>query len=433
MILEFSVTNFRSIREKQTFSMLAYGSQSKLDNTFEVELTNGDKVRLLKTAGIYGANASGKSNLIRALFNLQRFIINTSNIEIDKPIYFYNPFLFNAQNANSLTEFELYFIHEKIKYRYYIAFNGETISQETLDYYPNTKKKNIFIRPFKINEKDTNLHTGRLSKDNDYKVYEVFKKLPLLSIFGRADNYHTQISPIFSYLKNIEIWNILDSIRVELLKNEIATKMDRPENLVLKKKLDKLIKVADTKIDKIIFGTEKTTITDNDGTEREITKRPIKQVFGNHAIYNNQLKVDDYSLPFREESSGTNMLFAIGGLIIEALDKGKFVVFDEIDTSLHPRLSRFLISLFHHPVSNPKNAQLIFTTHEANILDKNNMRADQIWFAEKNNFGETIFYSAQDFDGIREDIPFDKWYLAGKFGAIPNIQELEFIFGKDEE
>ena len=419
MILEFSVTNFRSIREKQTFSMLAYGSQSKLDNTFEVELKNGDKIRLIKTAGIYGANASGKSNLIRALSNLQRFITKTSNIDIDKPIYFYDPFLFNPTNANSQTEFELYFIHEKLKHRYYIAFNGEAINQETLDYYPNTKKKNIFTRPFKINEKDSNLHIGRLSKDNDYKVYDIFKKLPLLSIFGKADNYHSQISPIFSYFNNMEIANILAFSTSNIyLQNEIAQEIDKRENFFMKKQLDKLIKVADTKIEKITF---------------EVSNKSEKKILGNHAIYDDKQKIGNYELPFKDESAGTNMLFIIGSLILKALSKGNLVIFDEIDTSLHPRLSRFLISLFHHPISNPKNAQLIFTTHEANILDKNNMRADQIWFAEKNNFGETIFYSAQDFDGIREDIPFDKWYLAGKFGAIPNIQELEFIFGKDEE
>jgi AAA15 family ATPase/GTPase len=120
-------------------------------------------------------------------------------------------------------------------------------------------------------------------------------------------------------------------------------------------------------------------------------------------------------------------------LILKALEKGETIIFDELDTSLHPRLSRFLVKLFLNPLSNPNNAQLIFTAHETNLLDKDMLRSDQIWFAEKNERGETLIYSAQDFEGVREDIPFDKWYLAGKFGAIPDIQDIQFIFDYEQE
>jgi uncharacterized protein len=99
-------------------------------------------------------------------------------------------------------------------------------------------------------------------------------------------------------------------------------------------------------------------------------------------------------------------------------------VFDEFDNSLHPKMTRFLIQLFYNPNLNKGNAQIVFSTHEPLLMDKEMFRSDQIWFSEKNKLGETELYSAQDFEGVREDIPFDKWYMAGKFGALPNCSNL---------
>ena len=120
------------------------------------------------------------------------------------------------------------------------------------------------------------------------------------------------------------------------------------------------------------------------------------------------------------------MILAVGALILLQLERGGLVVFDELDNSLHPKISRFFIQLFHSLNVNKGNAQIVFSTHEPLLMDKDMFRSDQIWFTQKTQFGETELYSAQDFDGVREDIPFDKWYMAGKFGALPNIQESLF-------
>jgi AAA15 family ATPase/GTPase len=122
------------------------------------------------------------------------------------------------------------------------------------------------------------------------------------------------------------------------------------------------------------------------------------------------------------------MLFWRGRLILEKLQQGGVLIFDELDNSLHPKLVRLLVLLFTNPRSNPKNAQLIFATHEVTLLDRDLFRTDQIWFTEKNQFGETQLFSAQDFDGVREDVPFDKWYMAGKFGGLPKFEDIETIF-----
>lgn len=130
----------------------------------------------------------------------------------------------------------------------------------------------------------------------------------------------------------------------------------------------------------------------------------------------------------QEESQGTKVLFALGGIILEVLDEGGTLFFDELDNSLHPNLCKFLIRLFNNPVMNPKGAQLVFATHEVTLLDKTIFRKDQIWFTQKDKFGATILYSTKDLEGVREDTNFETHYRAGKFGGRPKIKELQFIF-----
>ena len=113
------------------------------------------------------------------------------------------------------------------------------------------------------------------------------------------------------------------------------------------------------------------------------------------------------------------------------METGGIMFIDELDNSLHPKLTKFLVKLFSNPISNPKNAQLVCATHEVTLLDKDMFRMDQVWFTEKNKFGASELYSIKDFDGVREGIPFDKWYYNGKFGGEPKIKEIEFIFGDE--
>lgn len=427
MIISFSVSNFRSIREKQTFSMLASSTKSKSTNTFEYVLANGDTIHLLKTVGIFGGNAAGKSNLIHALFNLRGFIKNSADLTVDKAIPYYDPFLFHTSSQKAASEFEIVFLgKDRQKYKYYISFNAKEIFVETLDYYPKNSKQNIFKRPI---AQTALIHTAKLGKNFGNKEYEIFKNQLLLSKFGK-DIPNEQLSYIYLYFDALDIWNVSD-IRISMLKRTIVNELKKTENVSFFNRLNKLIRVADTKINEVIL--DKTQETDTLDIP-ELNRKSTEELYAKHNVYDDtQNKIEEHNLPFKDESVGTNYLFALGGLILQKLEKGGVVVFDEFDNSLHPLLSRFLVQLCNNPKSNPDKAQLIFMSHEPTMLDKNLMRADQIWFAEKNNLGETQIYSAQDFEGVREDIPFDKWYLAGKFGAIPHINESEIqsIFEND--
>jgi AAA15 family ATPase/GTPase len=415
MIIEFSITNFRSIHQKQVFSMAANAARSKADNVFEQPISNGEKVSLTKAAVIYGANASGKSNLVRGLQALQMLVTNLFP-DIEEPIKSYKPFLFDTASAKAPTTFEIIFIaRNKEKYRYEITFNQDEILKEMLFSYPKKQARNLFTRPFEKNEKDPNLHIGRLGKELGNKKYKVHKKLPLLSLFGVAQDYHTDISIVYSYFKEFVIFvspHFYANPRLPQLENELE-----------KNKLERLIRACDTQIQGLRI--VESALTDSENS----ISRTHKDLLAKHIVFEQGKTVGLYELPFNEESLGTNRLLGLGQFILKALEKGHLIVFDELDSSLHPYVSRFLVKLFFNSTSNPNNAQLIFTTHEPSILDKDLLRADQIWFTEKTAQGATEFFSAQDFDGVREDMPFDKWYMEGKFGAVPHISEIESIFG----
>ncbi|MBE8723530.1 AAA family ATPase [Flavobacterium hungaricum] len=421
MILEFSISNYRSICEKQSFAMIASGAKSRPNNIFDVDLNNGSNVKLTKTAGIFGANASGKSNVIRALFEIRMLIVDSRILKIDRPIPAYDPFLFNTKSNNEPVEFEIIFLSkDKKKYQYKLAFNQHEIVEESLHHFPSIKSQIIFNRGKEKDLHDENIHIGKLGKNFNYKKYKVYKKIPLLSIFGQAENYHTDISPVFTFFDEIEIWNVTESGVVRRLAEYVKEFLQESDNKVLVPQIEELIRQADTQIQALL-------IDDTKRGEREVNTvlgEPISTVrrreilYGEHNVYERNNIVAKHNLPFFNESFGTNKLFALGGLIVKTINQGGVIFFDELDSSFHPLVTKLLVNFFQE--SNLSNAQLIFTTHETYLLNKE-FRSDQIWFTQKKENGQTELFSAQDFDGVREDIPFEKWYLGGKFGAIPYI------------
>ncbi len=203
----------------------------------------------------------------------------------------------------------------------------------------------------------------------------------------------------------------------------------------LKRKLDKLIRIADTHIEQIKIEEKNVDFNFDDQVAEEIKKNigdNNYEVFAVHKTRDGLLEGEEANFPFfQKESIGTIRLYVLGAVMLVMLERGSILLIDEIDNSLHPKLCKFLIKLFHHPLTNPHNAQLIFASHETTLLDKELLRKDQIWFTEKNKYGETQLFSAQDFEKVKGDEPFDLWYMQGKFGGQPNIKEVEFIFGDE--
>ena len=422
MLIEFSVSNFRSIKEEQTLSMIADSSTRKNDNTFVP--IEGNKLRLLNSAAIYGANASGKSNILKALTILLSYI-HTLNIDVNDDIPYYEPFELDKLCLSQPSIFKLSFIIEGIMYKYQIAFDSREVHEEQLDYYPHKRQANLFIRKKNEVKRGASFeHKGLFSR-------KALTKYPYLSKVAREE--HEQIQKIYEYLKTYAVFAANDTHMRSYLVRHFNQELQKDEKL--KRKLDKLIRIADTHIEQIKV-EEKVDFKFDDEVPEELKKLIMRdnkyELFSVHKTFRDGLLEGEAKFPFfQKESIGTITLYGLGALMLLILNRGHILVIDEIDNSLHPKLCKFLIKLFHHPLTNPHNAQLIFASHETTLLDRELLRKDQIWFTEKNKYGETQLFSAQDFEKVKGDEPFDLWYMQGKFGGQPNIKEVEFIFGDE--
>jgi AAA15 family ATPase/GTPase len=332
----------------------------------------------------------------------------SKNYSIGDTIWHYNPFQFDIAYNKSPTHFEIQFIaQDLIKYHYQISFSKEAIVFEKLDFYPNGQAANLFERDDTITDTFHTIKLGKSLKNKNIRKISFINQLYLSKFLG--DIPHTQLSLVAVYINRIIFRN---SILMEMKKKEIHLILKNSfSDEYIQKKLLKLLQNADIAIENI-------RLNDNKNEEKDNNLHLLSQ----HNMYSNGQIVGSAELLFEDESTGTQELFNIGIMAITSLETGTPFFVDELNNNLHPKLSKMLIQLFHDPESNPKNAQLIFTTHETTLLSKENFRKDQIWFTQKNIEGATELYSAQDFDGVRDDIPFDKWYMAGKFGAIPRVK-----------
>jgi hypothetical protein len=311
-------------------------------------------------------------------------------------------------------------------YEYQIAFDSREVHHEQLYFYPHKRQANLFIRT------KNEVKRGAYFQDKRLFSTKALTKYPYLSKVAREE--HEQMQKIYEYLKTYNFFAPHDTDRSGLLVHHVNQLLQ--EDQKLKIKLDKLIKIADTQIEEIQIQEKNVKFE---------FPADVPEKIKNFSISNNKYEVLAVHKTFRDgesegvtnfnffqkESIGTIRLYGLGALMLLILNRGHILVIDEIDNSLHPKLCKFLIKLFHHPLTNPRNAQLIFASHETTLLDRELLRKDQIWFTEKNKYGETQLFSAQDFDKVKGDEPFDLWYMQGKFGGQPNIKEVEFIFGDE--
>jgi len=409
--------------------MIAESSKSKEHSVFIQPLVKDEEgERLLNTALIYGANSSGKSNLLRFVYEIVNFICKVKP-KVGKPIVAYDSFQFDEDTQKKPVEFAIDFIgNDKIKYKYEISFDENNVISEELTYWPNNKAKVLFTR--NQSEGNTIIHKIKLGNDDKQKELDVFHNQSALSKFGE-DVPHEIISNVYIYMSKIEVVNACVNRKIWNLRMEMKDKMAK--NSALLNKMNELVRFADTGINRInIKEIDEKEFNFPSDISEEVKNRFISEnkqsLQGLHTLYKNKKNIGDTFIPFDEESQGVKTMFALGGKMLETLENGGVLFVDEIETSFHPYLSKLLITLFQNERINSKNAQLNFTTHDITLLDRTIFRKDQVWFAEKDEFGATELYSLQSFTDVREDTPFDKWYMAGKFGGVPSIKSLESLF-----
>ncbi|QSV55176.1 MAG: ATP-binding protein [Dolichospermum sp. UKL201] len=430
MLVEFSVENYRSIQEKQTLSMVAADNETMLDsNTFPVP--DNDDLRLVTSAAIYGPNASGKSNLLKAIQVLKNLVIKSASRMQTGDKLPVEPFKLNSETAKKPSSFEVIFIHNDIRYEYGVSLNRERVFEEWLIAYPNEVQQNWFSREYLPDnpkfqpDEGYKWSFGKGLKGGKKRIQR-FVRSNSLFISHAAQNNHPQLTEVFDFFQ--DKINILIHIHIDT-----PYIVDDSNNTNFQNQVAKLLSEADTGIADLKMESTPETLNSSlthfiqqemENRGINITMKDITDVAKLDVITIHKMNDSDQEVEFDllDESDGTQRLFEIAGYWLYVLEYGEVILIDEIDRSLHPVLSKALIKMFNNPEINKNNAQLIFTTHDTTLLDGEIFRPDQIWFTEKDN-SMTKLYSLFDFRP-RENESLQKGYLLGRYGAIPFINGL---------
>lgn len=422
MIIEFAVTNFRSIKDRQVMDFRTdgqIGNKQMVDNiALPKDRSYGNS--LVKTMAIYGANASGKSNFLKALYALEFMVTSSDSFKLDKPIQTYEPFKLDKSSLNAPTIFEIEFIaKDKKRYRYEVHFNKTTILNEKLDVYELDKKATFPTLIFNRTEE----------KSIDWKGGKDFSLLPnqlLLSKAGTNDVPSIREAYRFfaTYLFYAAAHLIFDEGMLRITELILSDKTS--ENDKLKRLIVSIIQAADTGIKDIYTsGLEKSSDEMTEEDKNTNIKRLTKRMKTVHPVYENGLEVDKTDFDLREESTGTMKLVGLAGIVAQALDDGSVIIMDELDKNLHPLLTRMIIGLFHNPDFNRKNAQLILSSHDISLIDNTLFRRDQIMLIDKDVQGNSSVKRLSEFTGISRVKQLEKWYMAGMFNAVPAINDYQ--------
>lgn len=413
MLIQFSVNNFRSIKDTITLSMVSGSDNEK--NTFTTR-----NYRLLRSAVIYGANASGKSNVLLAFAFMRSLVLNEHKIVQSTDTLPHEPFRLSTETEHASSTFEVVFVVDTIKYRYGFEADATTVYAEWLFEDSHGREATLFTR-----DKDTpNMSVNR----NRFPEGRGLKTIDNSLFLWRCDQNGGMISQrILHWFRNI---NLLSGMNPSsYLKNTI----EQMEQTAFRNQIVDLLRVAD-------LGIEEVEVERNQFTRDEIEKLILPESVRSDALSGAKplirVKIGTVHKKFNEnhektgtetfelgtqESEGTKKYFSLSAPILDTLSQGRILLIDELDASLHPMLVTNLVSLFNHPEINTHNAQLIFITHDTNLLNQSLFHKSQIWFTEKDEYGGTHLTSLVEFRGIRKDDNIQKHYIQGKYGAIPYL------------
>lgn len=418
MLLEFTVRNFLSIKDEITLSMIASKDDSLINNTFIYE-NEKSKKRALKAAVLYGANASGKSNILKAMKFVSNFINKSHEMQQGMSIPRI-PFKLDTEFSKEPSEFKIVFVTEGIKYTYMFSVIENEVIDEYLYYYPNGRQSTIF-------ERNTDNYKFTIDIERQTELKNKFHSPNKLFLSTESLWEYEKAKLPFKWLsKNLNVF-----IDHEHLEAYTGGKMI--ENKIIENKIIEYMHYADMDIEDVdVKILKKEDIVNSDmfkvlseNSKIKISKLLDKDIGGILDIKTIHKGIDKngntVNVPFdlEDESEGTQKYFGILGTFFETLENGSTLIIDELDIRLHTLLVLKLVQLFLNPEINKKNAQLIFTTHDTNLLDSDMLRRDQIWFVEKKQDKSTDLYSLYDFGGVRKSDKIEKGYLQGKYGAIP--------------
>ena len=430
MLVEFSVKNFRSILGKQTLSLVAgISNDHEQRNLIHIE---GSPDRLLRSAAIYGPNATGKSNLLKAIQLLQWLILHTASAQEGVQMSDIVPFMLDREIALTPTDLSMVFIADDgVKYEYFVSATSKLVYKEWLVAYPNNRPQRWFERELNSTSNKYDWWFGTKFKGDkaEKKVWSEFTRSNALFFSTAIQLNNEQLKPAFNWIAN-QLIVVASGTPIDPLLS-IGLMKSNEESKILD-----YLKAADIGIDGISLQEEDLSspvvaqklmnINLNRQSNASLSKGFMAsdsqspksmRIFTTHNTANNS--VVHFSL--EDESDGTKKLFNLTGGWIRTLESGATLLVDELESSLHTYISKFLVSLFHSSKNN-QNAQLIFTAHDTNLLETNLFRRDQIWFVEKNSNNATELYSLLEYKPRKDEV-IERGYLKGRYGAIPFIRE----------
>ena len=411
MLIRFSFKNFKSFKNENCLDMEATSLKEHEYNVAKVN--NGE---YLKVSAIYGANASGKTNVLQAFDYMKKRILVSDDSKKNSPIDEENVYSFMINNDPIALEVEILAKNNKI-YKYGFELVKDNIISEWL----YEKRVNKF---YSIFEREKN-NVKNIRNNKITMLANIDERTLFLNIYSKIDRNNEDFSSVYDWFVNSTYLDLGNPNFERLINNRVSLKILSDENY--KKELLKFIKTFDSGIEGI-----KTT---PDSIEAVKSNNGIIDIEVIHKGENGELK----ALPFYLESNGTRKMFHLFDFFMDALKNGMVLFVDELDAKLHPLLTRYIINLFHNSETNKGNGQLIYSTHDTVNLNKETFRRDEIWFAEKDKDGISEIYALSDYileddknagKKVRNDATYNKDYLTGRYGAIPVLEEFDINYEK---
>ena len=424
MLVEFRVTNFRSFRDEQCLSFCASAHDKGEDEIHCIATQHSAAPKLVRSAVIYGANASGKSNLIFALMTMQQMVLNSTRLLEPQYRELYTPFLLDQESRKQPTAFEVTILIDGVRYQYGFQYDGERIVAEWLLVYKTSKAQRWF-----------EYHYNHETRKNDWEPFSVHFKgekkgqgelwkastaVRSLFLTQAAQSNSQLLQPLFNWFANDLL--VLPA-RAEF--NLLPT-LHRLEDPQYKKWVLELMNAADIHISDIKVenrNSQQVEFKLESGKPPEL--RSFEGELPDVAFCHTTSDGIEQWFDRRFESFGTLRLLSYAAPLLDAIENGKLLVVDEFDTSLHPLLTRYILHMLHKPHLSKNGAQLWMTTHDTSLLDPELLRRDQIWFVEKKNDQTSELYSLLEFSPRKNDA-IERGYLQGRYGAVPFISEFLF-------
>lgn len=425
MLIRFRLSNFRSFKDEQELTLVAGTSNENPDVSIPTESSIGGN--LLRCVAIYGANASGKTNVIRALGFMREAVLSSQRQWEPGGSIPRQPFLLDDESHTEASLFEVDLLIDDIRYQYGFELDSDIVISEWLFAYPEKRRQIWFTRSYKEGNSKT-FQFGKFMSGRNQTIAKLTRDNSLfLSV--AAQNNHEQALPIYQWFSALAVVTPEDHFSLQ------RQMMRYCNDEYIKKLAIDLLKRADLGIVDMDIIEEPFIEQFRRKNNAEVPPERIASILVSNAVFSHRASnaTGKFDLFFDDESSGTQALFGLLGPLLLAMSTGKTLLIDELESSLHPSLALWIVGLINDASFNQLGGQVVFNTHDTNLLNSKILRRDQIWFVEKDQMGCSHLYPLWKYKP-RKDESLSSGYLLGRYGAIPYLSRIDgFPETQDEE